>query len=137
MNLRLIKNGDGDLSRLLVLALSRSGVSRTQAFLGNRSGALDECNKTKSLLDHAVDDPANAHQRGMKAETYASLGEAYSSLAGGKSALPNEREQLWLASREMYQRSLEIWEDMRNRGILSTADTNRPDEVRRTLDKVK
>ena len=137
MNLKLTKNGDGDLSRLLVLALSHSGVSRTQAFLGNRSGALDECNKTKSLLDHAVDDPANSHQRGIKAEAYGFLGDAYGSLAGGKSSLPNEGEQLLVASREMYQRSLEIWEDMRNRGILSGADASRPEEVRRALDKVK
>jgi len=130
------KSGPEDLSSLLNLAVSRSGVSRSQALLRNYAAASDECNNAKALLDRALDDPANADQRGVKAQTYSYLGQAYSILASSKGSARAVKNQHLLFAHEMYEHSLNIWDDMGARGILSASDATRPAEVKKALSKV-
>jgi hypothetical protein len=44
-----------------------------------------------------------------------------------------ERRQHWRTARELYARSLDVWQDMEKRGILTAEDAAKPLEVTREL----
>ena len=130
---KLSSDAPESLGSRLRLAVSRAGVGRAQARLGDRAAALEECRHTIALLGETVDDPTNAGQRGMRAQAYTYLGEAYAALAASRKTPPAEAKGHWLAAREMYRQSLKVWEDMRGRGILSVTDAGKPEEVAREI----
>ena len=39
----------------------------------------------------------------------------------------------WQEARNWYQKSLDIWQDLRNHGTLTKPDTDKPDEVTREI----
>jgi hypothetical protein len=89
----------------------------------------DDCQKATALLETTKEEPANANHRCLKAQAYRYLGEAYEALAIPKEVPPSETTHHWTAAREMFQRGLDIYEDMRSRGILGGGDMREPDEV--------
>jgi len=82
-----------------------------------------------------AEDPTNASHRSMRAQAYTYLGDAYVALATSREASQGEITQHWNAGRDMYRRSLSVWEEMRSRGILSVPDTGKPEEVTRNIAK--
>ena len=71
----------------------------------------------------------------MRAQAYIYLGEAYAELATSKNAATIEQREHWRAARNMYGRSLEIWQGLQKRGILSVPDAGKPEEVARDIAK--
>jgi eukaryotic-like serine/threonine-protein kinase len=117
----------------LRLALSLAGVARTQARLLNPRAALDAARQAAMAVAKTADDPTNAHQRGIKAQAYTFLAEAHEALASAQEAPPADIRQHWHAACDMFQRSFDIWEDMRRRGILNISDGDKPGEAAREL----
>jgi tetratricopeptide (TPR) repeat protein len=105
-----------DLHQRVLLAISQAGVGRMQAALGQKASALENCQKTISLLEKVTEEPTNVALRNLKAQAYQHLGEVYSAIATSKEG-SGEIRQLWTAARDIFQRSLDIWDDMRSRGI--------------------
>jgi serine/threonine protein kinase/tetratricopeptide (TPR) repeat protein len=124
-----------DLTMRFRLAISRAGIGKIHSKLGERALALEECRKAIALIEGTTEDPTNASHRSMRAEAYTYLGEAYLTLTTSKEASAVEITKHWTAARDMFRRSLSVWEDMCSRGILSIPDAGRPEEISREIAK--
>jgi non-specific serine/threonine protein kinase/serine/threonine-protein kinase len=130
----LSKNSLQDLNLRYGMIKAHAGIGVVHAKLGDRKSALAECSLTISLLDKIEDDPNNTGLRTMRAETYASLAEVYVALA--MAAHTNtERREHWRSARDTFQTSLDIWVDMRNRGIITDMAASTPEEIQRETAK--
>jgi serine/threonine protein kinase len=132
---KLAAEAPEDLTERFRLAISGAGVARIQSRIGDRTSALEKCRKTIALLGEMAEDPTNASHRSMRAQAYTYLGDAYVALAASREASQAEITQHWNAGRDMYRRSLGVWEEMRSRGILSVTDAGKPEEVAREIAK--
>jgi tetratricopeptide (TPR) repeat protein len=97
---------------------ARGKLGAAHARLGNIELARKECRKAADLLQATVDDPINVEQRRVRALAYGDVAEAYAVLAADKRAPQHLTAEHWRAARDMYQRSLDIMQDLRDRGIL-------------------
>jgi hypothetical protein len=109
--------------------LAGAEVAHTEAKLGNKNAALEECRTSIERLERAVDDPTNAYLRGLRARAYGYIGQAYSELAAFPATPSPEAKAHWTAARTMYQLSLDVWRDLSNRGLLANDDAAKPDEL--------
>jgi non-specific serine/threonine protein kinase/serine/threonine-protein kinase len=118
-----------NLPMRLSLAICQAEVGRMQARRGEKTSALDQCRKAISLLGETAEEPTNAYHRDLKAQAYKYLGDAYAALAVSREIPATEKIQHWNAARDVFQRGLSIWEDMRSRGILIPSDASKPEKV--------
>ena len=44
-----------------------------------------------------------------------------------------EQRQQWRTARELYARSLDVWQDMQKRGILTAEDATKPQDLTREI----
>ncbi len=110
-------------------------ICKTLAKTGQAEIAKTECAITFSLMEKTKLEPTNAQDRSLFANTFSDIGEAYSTLAVRRQNNPDEQRKYWLAAREMYERSLQIWQDMRSRGILSSFNQEKPEAAAREIEK--
>ena len=103
------------------------------ARLGNMTSAHVECAKANKILSTSVDGVANAMARRVRAIAYGDLAEAHASLAGSNSARPASAAADWRAAREMYQRSLNLLEDLKKQGILDAEELPELDKTRQKI----
>ena len=87
--------------------------------------AKKECSATLSLMENTTLEPSNAADRSMFADAYFDLAEAYSVIA------------MIRTSCEMYQRSLDIWQDLQDRRILSNGNLGRIETVSAKMKECK
>ena len=118
-----------DLRAHLALAISRAGVAKMQARLGEKKAALNECDQVASLLGEVAEESTNTWHRGMKAQAYQYLGDTYVTLAKSRETPAAEATQDWLAARDMLKRRLNILEQMRSQGVITTQGARELDEV--------
>jgi serine/threonine protein kinase/tetratricopeptide (TPR) repeat protein len=118
-----------NLSLRYSIIIALAGIAKTQGTLGNRSAAVDASRKSIALLADTVDDPNNAGLRSSRAAAYIYLADAYAALASSRVRPSGEAGEHWRAARDMYQRSLDIWQDMRDRGVLNRKDALRFEAV--------
>ena len=114
---------------------ARAGIANVQAKLGQRRTALAECSKVLALLNEIPENPASRLQSGARALIDIHLAWAYAALAGTKDVPTTEQQEHWHSARDMYARSLEIWQDMQKHGILTGEYTAKPEEVTREIAK--
>jgi tetratricopeptide (TPR) repeat protein len=88
--------------------------------------AIDVCAATAALLDSTPVDPADAAMRTYFAGFYSMLGDAYARI-GEREATATR------TAREMYRRSLDLWEDLAARSLLAADDAEKPAAVARAL----
>ena len=119
---KLVSDAPADLTSRFGVATCRAGVAGMQARLGEVDPALEECRKAVDLLREIAEDVANAHHRSLRAEGYEYLGYAYGALAASPKASGSETRQRMTASRDMFQKSLNVLDDMRSRGTLAAND---------------
>jgi eukaryotic-like serine/threonine-protein kinase len=127
----------GDTTLDFRLAVSHAGIARAQASLGHRSAALDAARRAETIIARAPDDPANADQRGVRAQAYEYIGEAYVTLATRQGTSAADARAHRNAACGMLQRSSDVWADMRRRGILAVSDATKPEALARELDRCK
>ena len=72
--------------------------------------------------------PANSKTQTDLAFTYYDLGVAQSKLAQAGSASSDSLED-WRQARSWYQKSLDVWQDLRRHGTLRNVDASKPDEL--------
>lgn len=65
----------------------------------------------------------------MRARAYGYVGQAYSELAAFPATPTTEADEHWKAARAMYQRSLDVWQDLRHRGLLANDNAAKPNEL--------
>jgi non-specific serine/threonine protein kinase/serine/threonine-protein kinase len=125
-----------NLSKRASLIEVKAKMAKTLAKTRERDAALAMCAETLSLLDNTFVEPSNAEFRSNFATVYADLGEAYAIIAADAGRPASERSDQRQATRDMYQRSLEILQDMQTRGILSSDDAHRLELVSREVSKL-
>src|SRR5205823_5996184 len=107
---------------------AHAGIGYMQAKLGERTGALAECSKVNALLNEVPED--TDWQRRMKGSMYRHLGNTHTALAASKNLSANQQQEHWRSARNMYTRSLEIWQKVQKSGL--SADT---EEIAREIAK--
>lgn len=122
-----------DLWKRWDLIESYAKTSNALAKAGNTVGALDACRKTQALLAETIDDPTNVYLRSYRAYASADVGEALVIVAASNKTASAERRGLRATAEDMYQRSADIWEDMRKNGTLSSPDALRFDRLTREI----
>ena len=107
----------------------QAGIAKALSANGDLPGALEACRKSIALAEElAAQAPMNIKRRAALAARYLEFGKVYEQLAE-KSRLPDERRLNWQQAQEQLKRSLAIWNDLRDKGILIPANARKPDEA--------
>jgi hypothetical protein len=69
------------------------------------------------------------------ASGYSELAKVYEQLATDKHASVDQQQTNWRAAKGSYEKSLNIWTEMKSHGTLSGADYGRLDEVAKEIAK--
>jgi len=101
---------------------------------GDPSGAADKIHEAikigEALIAIAAD---NNSARELMAQSYFQLGKCDALLAA--KAATEKGTDAWREAKGHYQKSLEIYQDMKSKGTLSGADAGKPDELAKEIAK--
>ena len=122
-----------DLWKRWDLILAYAKTSSTLAKLGQSSAALENSRKTETLLRDTTDDPTSVWLLNYRADAGSDLGDAFTIIASSGTMPLNQRRELRVSAHDWYQRSLDIWQDMRKKETLSRAAMNSFDRVTREM----
>jgi hypothetical protein len=109
---KVVADAPADLISQFQVATCRAGIARMQARLGEVAPALEECRKAKALLQEITGDKTPLIGR---AQAYAFLGYAYLALAASPNASASAKKEHASSARDMFQQTLHILDDLRNR----------------------
>lgn len=108
--------------------LTYLSMSKFLADSGDPSGAADKIHEAikigEALIAIAAD---NNSARDLLGQSYSQLGKCYA-LSAAK-ATPGKGADEWRKATSYYQKSLDIFQDMKNGGTLSGAEAGKPDEL--------
>ena len=103
---------------------------------GNRAAALSFYNKALSLAEQRVKaDPNNARASEDLAEAYSKIAAAHFQLGSDGNASLKQKKKSLIDARSWYQKSLEIWQAMRDHGTLSGLHAEEPEKVTREVSR--
>ncbi|MDX6528795.1 MAG: eukaryotic-like serine/threonine-protein kinase [Blastocatellia bacterium] len=109
-------------------------TSRVQSQAGDLNGALDSALQGTRIVEPLVaTSPTNIFARNTLAQLYSQVGASRAALAIKTGASKQTAE--WQAAKDAYQKSLDIYLDMKSKGTLSGADAAKPDEVAKEIAK--
>jgi eukaryotic-like serine/threonine-protein kinase len=98
--------------------------------------ALESARKEIEMDDRLLaTDSANAGAQRNKAVAYAQAGQAHELLASRAAAPAETRKAEWTEARSWFQRSLDLFTDMRNKGTLIPVHAARLDDARHEVEK--
>lgn len=99
-------------------------LSRFYTQAADLQGAVDSALQGVKIDEALVTaSPANATVRKTLAQLYRQLGDSHAALGA------EGNKQQWSAAKDAYQKALDIYQDMKNKGTLSGADAGKPDDV--------
>lgn len=104
-------------------------LAKAHTKLGYTEKALAECKKASDLLEALPIDAANVEQFHGIALAYGEIGDAYSLLARDSRTPQKLMKQLLRSGRDMYERSLQILVDLRDRDGLNAEESTEIDTV--------
>ena len=113
--------------------LTRAGIGKMQARLGKRAAALAESSRALELLDGIAPDPSSGTRSSLRGQVYMRVAEAYAALGASANIGVAEKRARWRTARDLYARSLDVWQEMQKRGILTAEDRTKPQEIIREL----
>lgn len=113
-----------------VLALDQRRIGDVLMKKGDTAGALENYRKALPILES---DSVRAERPFELATLYQHLGDLHGTLAMKAKNPPDKRVESWRDARHWYQQSLDVWVDMRNRGILAGSDAGKPDDISRVI----
>ena len=113
----------------------RGGIGEMQARLGERAAALAESSRAIELLDGIAADPASGTRSSLRGQVYMRVAAAYAALGASAKLGAAERREHWQTARDLYARSLAVWQDMQKRGILTAEDATKPQELAREIER--
>jgi tetratricopeptide (TPR) repeat protein len=101
--------------------------------IGQTDAALDHLKKAEAMAQaSAAQDAENARVRSRLAAVLGTMAELYRKRAEQPGSAPDRNMNL-RAALEYYRRSLELWQELENTGMLSDADAAKPDELAREI----
>ena len=110
-------------------------AAKLEAWLADREQALGGCATVLKVLKELPEDQANNLYSGLRGQAYLHVGAAQAALAAAKELTATQQHEYWRAARDLYRRSLDIWQDMQKRGSLTVELSTKLQEARRGLDK--
>ncbi len=111
------------------LADSLIKIGKVYATGDEAAKALESVNRGRAILESlASADVENAELRTALADSYAASGDVEAKLATSRQSIDH-----WRAARTWYGRSLEVYNDLRNRDLLQANSADDLDEVTRKL----
>jgi serine/threonine protein kinase/Flp pilus assembly protein TadD len=132
----LLANNPNDAELRRSVARSHSRIGHVLASTGDAVGALESQRKALMISEAlSAEDPTNTWFLRDLAVAYTKLGEAHTVFASKSTAPVNKRTEHWRQARSWHQKSLNLWLDMRNRGILRGSDASVLDEIAREITK--
>ena len=109
-------------------------LSRFQLQANDLNGAVDSANQgIKIDEDLVAASPTNAGARKTLAQLDSQLGASHAALAAKAGA--SKQPEHWRAARDAYQKSFDIYQDMKSKGTLSGSDASKPDELAKEIAK--
>jgi non-specific serine/threonine protein kinase/serine/threonine-protein kinase len=106
-------------------------MSQVQSEADDLNGELDSVDQGIKIDEVLVAaSPSNSGARNTLAQLYSQLGASQAALA--EKGRPTEH---WRAAKDAYQKSLDIYQDMKNQGTLSGADVGKPVEIANEIAK--
>jgi tetratricopeptide (TPR) repeat protein len=109
-------------------------LSRFQSKADDLNGALDSALQGIKIDEVLVaSSPTNASARNTLALLYSQLGASHAALAATANISKQTAE--WQAAKDSYQKSLDIYQDMKSNGTLKGADAGKPDELAKEIAK--
>lgn len=115
--------GQEDAAVSLKLSQVLGKLAQTHAKLGYLEKARAEASKAADLLQAIPNDANNLEQRNLRALANIEVADAYVLLARDARSPQRSLKEYWRTARDLYQRSLDILKDLRDRGFLG------PDQV--------
>ena len=115
------------------LGITYRNIGEALAKTGDLKGTIESYRQAISVFETLVTrSPANAKTRTDLAFSYYDLGTARSKLAQAETARSNSADD-WRQAREWYQKSLDIWQDLKSHGTLRSADASKPEELAKEI----
>ena len=106
-------------------------LSRFYSQAADLNGAVDSANQGIKIDEVLVAaSPANATARNTLAQLYSQLGASHAAFAE-----KGRQMEHWRAARDGYQKSLDMYADMKSKGTLSGRDANKPDDLAKEIAK--
>jgi serine/threonine protein kinase len=122
-----------DIGRRFRAILVHGGIGEMQAHLGELSVALAESSKALALLDGIAGDPTSGTLSSLRGQVYMRVAAAYAALGASPKLGAAEKREHWRTARQLYARSLEVWQDMKTSAILTAEDRTKPADVAREI----
>ncbi|HEY3026915.1 MAG TPA: protein kinase [Pyrinomonadaceae bacterium] len=120
----------GGIQAIQFVARAYDKLGETRLKLGDLKAALESLRHSVEFAEQSLArDSANDIMRRLVAVTYSNLGEVRSRLAAQRKAPESERNEQWLEARKAYQRSLDLFLDLRDRGVLTKEFYDKPEQV--------
>jgi tetratricopeptide (TPR) repeat protein len=113
--------------------LVHGGIGETQARLGERAAAVTESSRAIALLDRTAPHPPSGALSSLRGQVYMRVAAAYAALGASTKLGSAEKMEHWRTARDLYARSLEVWQDMQQNGVLTAEDATKPQDVARDI----
>jgi non-specific serine/threonine protein kinase/serine/threonine-protein kinase len=111
-------------------------ISTFMSDTGDVLGALSNAQQAKTLDEALVAAaPKNIVARSNLALIYSQLGKVHAVIASKTGTPVKQQIEHWREARDWYQKSFDIYQDMKSKGTLSGADANKPEELAREIAK--
>ena len=115
---------------------ARAKLAKTYAAAGRREAAIEEAAAALALIDATTVEPSNSYVLGAFAEIHAELGHAHALLGAADDRAGGGRTDQWTAGRAMFQRGVDVWTGLGDRGVLTPGNRPKLDAARRELARI-
>jgi tetratricopeptide (TPR) repeat protein len=112
------------------LGFSYAEVGRLLVKRGDVTGGLENLGNALTIFKTLPSEEQNNNfaLSGL-GEAYSGMALAHAALAAAKGVSVEQQLQQWREARSWYQKSLDIWVEMRSRGALARVDADKPQEM--------
>jgi non-specific serine/threonine protein kinase/serine/threonine-protein kinase len=112
------------------VASAHSRIGYFQARASDAAGARESFGQAVAIREAlSAADPSNERLREALAEVVGAEAEAEEKLAAAPKTTSAARAGHWRQARSLYRKSLDLWLDLRKRGVLRPANAGEPDRI--------
>jgi non-specific serine/threonine protein kinase/serine/threonine-protein kinase len=132
-----VKEADSDpvnLWKRAAMIEARTKLGMALALAGEMAAANEQCAKTFGLMNETPE-ITDAYILPNWSLAFSRLGETHAFIASNAKFSKAEKQQQWQKAREMFTRSLQIWENMQRRGVLDASAEEEPRKVVREIER--
>jgi hypothetical protein len=109
--------------------LVHAGIGEMQARLGEHRAAQAQAARAGELAAGIAADPSSAARSSLRGQVYMRIAAIHAALGASATLARAARREQLQAARARYAQSLAIWQDMKQRGILTAEDRTRPQDA--------